>query len=883
MANEQPQQEEQQSLEGLQKLTSKIVNDFSTHVDNAELGKAWQSLLTLKHEILSNQGEPISRRTFLAKKLHQYMRRVIVHYTKYLATDAVGTSVPTPRAFVLLLRDLDLHSPAMRSELLWRLSNGLAMRFHMDEDVDHAVQSVALNELVSVWYESMEAKVGRSIVSRTDLTDKSRQEWSILPAASSVTGEGNGLQTPLHEVLALLLPTDTAEGGVEAVADYQSALFVTIDLLKVHMSAPKDAAPSSAIVSRWQPFVTFWGEVLGRIMTPSVPPTIRSRLEQSQDPVLSYYESLVRRCNLAEIPAVRQNRNEAQKDVPRIKLNELGQPLDKPPVAAKVRKGNKSAPRMKPQTSEQEPLPPAATDKASLVEAGFSVNEDFDMDPEVHRQIFGWVKRLGRAVEGDNLLIAEACWKDVSTFSSSNAGESSVPLFLYEHLMLAFLTLRQPKTAIEVWNAVLKAGLSPTVKTWTVMMRGCSRARDPDTMEMFWARMRAQDVQPDQHAWSVRIYCLLKAGRLSKGFPALRDMGQEWIDAVKRKQRASLQASMGRQQKITKLPNIDLTQWTADVDDVPRPNLVIVNTAVAALAGKEDQQIPRVLSWAREFAIELDLTTYNALLNVSMRHSRTAEAFSILKLMQNRAIEPNSTTITVILTALFESDYFAHLGTEEQTTKLLGLITAIESSSPTAKLDHKGYALTIDRMLKQHDNPAAARALLEHMSARGLEPTSYIYTILMTSYFSANPPDFAAAEALWSRLQESNSGYGAALDTIFYDRMVEAYAQHHAHVGTAPMMRFLGRMSREGKRPGWRMLEHVARALAERNEWGLLGGLVSDIRESKGLVRVGVRGLVGQNEFWRFVIGTGILDSEGITNEQELRKNVGGSSFRSEQ
>jgi hypothetical protein len=44
-------------------------------------------------------------------------------------------------------------------------------------------------------------------------------------------------------------------------------------------------------------------------------------------------------------------------------------------------------------------------------------------------------------------------------------------------------------------------------------------------------------------------------------------------------------------------------------------------------------------------------------------------------------------------------------------------------------------------------------------------------------------------------------------------------------------------------------------------------------------VRVGVRGLVGQNEFWRFIISTGILEREGVRSEQELRKNSGASSF----
>lgn len=870
---------EQERQPQLKALMAQLVGNFCKHVDNAELEKAWQSLLTMRHEVLGNEEAQISNPRAMVKRLHQFMRRIVVHHTKPVDPSEASMSIPTPRAFVLLVRDLNLLSPAMRSELLWRLSNGLAMRFYLDGDIDQASESLALHELVSIWYETLEAKGQRNVISRTNLTENSPQDWSILPPASSITKQSNGLPMHLHEVLALLLPTNTTEGGVEAVADYQSSLLLTFDLLNAHLSSGADKASASAIVGQWRPFVVFLTDVLNRIIKPSVPPAITVRLEQSQDPVLEYYETLVRRLDLADVPAIRTDRSKAATDLRRIKLNELGLPLAKPAINVKQRKGNNNtASAAAPQSSDAGQMISDIPEKESLVEAGFSVSEQMDMSPRLHHRVFGWVKRLGRSIEGDNLLITEACWKEVCAFTSRNAAKSTLPLFLYEHFMLAFLTLRQPRMAIEIWNALLKAGLQPTVKTWTVMMRGCSRANDADTMEMFWARMKDQGVQPDQHAWSTRIYCLLKVNRLNKAFPALREMGQNWIDAVRNKQRASLAATMGNDHTPAKLPEIDLTQWNGEVDGVPCPNLVIINSAVAALAQKADDQIPRVLSWARDFAIDLDLTTYNALLNVSMRHGKTAEALSILKLMQNRAIQPDSTTVTVLLTALFESDVLTHLSAEEQTAKLFSLISEIETTS-TAKLDQKGYALIIDRMLKQHDNPGAARAMLEHMSALGVEPSFHIYTILMTSYFQANPPDFAAAETLWSRIQGSNAAFGSALDTIFYDRMVEAYAQNHVHVGIAPMMQFLRRMSREGKRPGWPMLECVARALAERSEWGLLQGLVSDIRESKGLVRVGVRGLVGQNEFWRFIIGTGLLDSEGITDEQQLRKGAGGSSF----
>ncbi|KAK6434796.1 hypothetical protein LTR95_009026 [Oleoguttula sp. CCFEE 5521] len=140
-------------------------------------------------------------------------------------------------------------------------------------------------------------------------------------------------------------------------------------------------------------------------------------------------------------------------------------------------------------------------------------------------------------------------------------------------------------------------------------------------------------------------------------------------------------------------------------------------------------------------------------------------------------------------------------------------------------------------MLKHQSNADAARMLLEHMASHGLEPSTHIYTILMSFYFSRTPPDFAAVDALWQRIKRANAGHGAPVDGIFYDRMIEAYAKHHHTLGIASSMQFLERMGKEGKRPGWRALEAIARALADRQEWARLGVLVSDLRSNKGMLR----------------------------------------------
>jgi pentatricopeptide repeat protein len=850
---------------------------FQDRVANGKLEEAWQ---TLRHAKDSSSVKLRMTRLNL-KGLHQFMRRIVVNYNQASGVYEKGASdstLPTPWEFLRVVKDLGFLTPALLSELLWRLGNGILIKMHIYGGMDQAARDSAFRELALLWHETLQLKLQPSSSSNSH-TETGPLRWNFLPTADSIAREYKGSRTKLVDVLAMIVPTDapTQSGALGSVADFQSALLVTLDILRSDV-AESNSSPSSSMGVRqqWQPLLTFLDDLLKLVAKPKVPPSIQSKLEQSGDPALGCYEALVRRLNLADIPPLRTDRDKAAKDQPRNRIAVLGNRHDA------VKRSMKDIQNLGlPETAEVGPAMglAVALDKKSLTEAGFTVVESMDMDVDVHRHVLDWVKRLGRAMDHTNLLQAEACWKEVGEYSAKQAGASSLPLFLYEHFMLAFLAMRQPRLAMETWNTVIESGLEPTAKTWTVLMRGCSRGNDADALETFWARMRKQGVQPDQHAWSVRLFSLVKAKRISIAFSALKMMGQEWIAAVRKQQKVSLQQASGKPYGIAQLPEIDLAQWNSDIGDVPRPTIAVVNSVISALANKDDQQIPRVLAWAREFAIDFDLTTYNALLNVAMRHDKTAEAFSILKHMQDRAIEPNSTTFTVVLAALFQSDFFTKLSQPEQTTQLFALIHNIEASCKTVKLDAKGYALAIDRMLKLHNNPAAARALLDHMSERRLEPTTHIYTILMTSYFEADPPDFAAAEALWARLRSYNSGYGAALDTIFYDRMVEAYAKNHRHVGIAPMLKFLERMSHEGKRPGWQVLELVARALVDQDEWGRLHGLIDDIRESKGLVRVGVRGLVGQNEFWRFIISTGVLEREGVTSEQELRKGSGNSTF----
>nr|OQO21587.1 hypothetical protein B0A51_12073 [Rachicladosporium sp. CCFEE 5018] len=697
-------------------------------------------------------------------------------------------------------------------------------------------------------------------------TDWSNMSWAFLPPLENVVSDERAMRVHLADVLASILPVMPDGRQV----DYQEGFLLTLQLLRDHQSS---ADPEQS--ANYKPLLAFFEGIYSHVPKPTISSRFLHRLDRSADPHLAAYETLFSKLELRDLPPRRLDRDRVNMPpAPASRepdINNNMAALDK--TINTVPTPNADLVEIEDENADVAP----AMKLDALRDAGFSVLDAYSMSPDVHMKVDTWTKRLGRAIESANLAQVQLCWKEVQAFNAENVGTSSLPLYLYEHFMQAFVSMRQPALAIQTWNAVVAADLQPTVRTWTVMMRGCGRANDADMLEQFWNRMRGQGIQPDQHAWSVRLFGLIKANRIREALTALADMGNEWITAVQAVQPKE-QSPIKR--RTANASPVDIAKYPDDVNGVARPNLVIMNSVISALAGKDDSKIPQALAWGKSFGLEPDTTSFNALLNVAMRHGQFAEGLAILERMQARNISPDSTTYTVILTAIFQSGFFNNLSRADQTAKLSGLITQIESSFNNARLDIKAYALAIDSMLKHHSNADAARMLLEHMASHGLQPSTHIYTILMSFYFSRSPPDFAAVDALWQRIKRANAGHGAPVDGIFYDRMIEAYAKHHRTLGIASSMHFLERMGKEGKRPGWRALESIARALADREEWARLGVLVSDLRSNKGLLRYGARGVMGQNEFWEFVIGTGVLSGEGVRSARDVRISTGTSSWR---
>ncbi|KAL9097887.1 MAG: hypothetical protein Q9165_000213 [Trypethelium subeluteriae] len=470
-------------------------------------------------------------------------------------------------------------------------------------------------------------------------------------------------------------------------------------------------------------------------------------------------------------------------------------------------------------------------------------------------------RRLGRALEQTNLSRVDSLWKSVSQSPPSAGQESSISksIDVYEAFIFTYMRLGLPNQAIDVWNAMVERGVKPTVTTWTSMMQGCRLERDAESLESLWQRMRDSGVQPDTAAWSTRLYGLIRGGKVREGLAGLQEMGNE--------QNAAHRRIAANPSKATEADKA-----------VPKPGIEIINAVIIPLSrGPQEQAIQDVLAWAARRGIKPNAFTFNARITIALRQNDLAAAFRLLQEMSVQNVQPDIATFTMLLDNLMRDPAVSSQTPEEQQNLVMTYLTDLERHGLSAT--PKSYNILLDRLLKHHNNPTAARAVLAHMTSRSLPPNPHLFTILITHYFTRDPPDLAAVDALWAQLQLQPNTHA---DRVFYDRMVEGYADAG---DTGKMMAFLARTTRDRKQPGWWALAKVLRRLAEMGDWERAREVVREARmgeaEAPGR-KIGNWGGSARAYFERVVVEV-LGGEEGGGREREYgRESLGEEEDESE-
>jgi len=404
---------------------------------------------------------------------------------------------------------------------------------------------------------------------------------------------------------------------------------------------------------------------------------------------------------------------------------------------------------------------------------------------------------------------------------------------LCNQFILAYMGLRHPDGALDIWNYMVETSRHPGLSTWHAMLEGCRRARNPTSLEAVWTRLQSSVLQPDVACWRTRISGLIENGKIELAICALEEMGRHWHEAAK------------KQHIKSKKPG--------DINGTVKPTIEIINDAISGLLNRGHHlAAKRILAWGDDFGIKPDIVTFNILIRGLIRDGRMESVPSLLAQMQKQGIQADVATFTTILDEIFKTS--DPLSPEEQ-LKLTNLVFA-EMEAAGVQPNRFTYNKIISSLLQtQPKDMKAVQAVLARMAAQKIEPSRDIYTMLIKHHFSQEPPNLEGVRTLLDRIRVS----GAILDHIFWDRVIEGYAS----VGdTANALAVLGRIDKEGSRVGWPALEMVLRALAENGEGEMARQVVRNVKMDRGgPPDIDQRGVEGQHSFWRAVGELGLMDA----------------------
>ena len=429
---------------------------------------------------------------------------------------------------------------------------------------------------------------------------------------------------------------------------------------------------------------------------------------------------------------------------------------------------------------------------------------------------------LSVATQKADAALVNRLWQDFQRQVNSDTIEGPHRDELFCQFLSAFFTLRYQAEAVEVWNFMINTDHEPTLKHWNAMLAGCTAAKDLSSLREIQSNMVNSGIKFDIKIWTSWIHGLMACGDWQAGLNALEDLGKTW-----------------------KPGSLD-----GDETSPPQlvPSVIPVRAALTGLAQSDNlESANAVLRWAKKQNLTLDTHIYNIILRPAIRANDEAKVQSILNIMQANDCRPDIATFTIMLNGLLSnpSSTFHTRSPFEQQSAVFAILHDMESNG--LEPNTYTYSTILDGLLDSKIyNIEAAQAVMAHMSKNNIKPSPHVYTILITHYFSLEPPDLPAIDTLLNRIRQEKT----SLDSIFWDRMIESYAR----VGEIErMLLILRRMPEEGKSPGWMSLLACLRALVEAREWEHVRDLVRDVEAPNGVLRHGSGPWRGKDAFWELI------------------------------
>ncbi|GAA5868988.1 hypothetical protein JCM1840_000439 [Sporobolomyces johnsonii] len=318
------------------------------------------------------------------------------------------------------------------------------------------------------------------------------------------------------------------------------------------------------------------------------------------------------------------------------------------------------------------------------------------------------------ATTGAETAIAEA--EETTTPDSDSPSSDSPPValppaFLTQALVTPFLTgfirnqLLAQANAIWSWLASRSPPLTPGVGVWTGLLLGYARRGDTHAVENAWNDMTLRSgLVPNLSAWTARVAAYFEAKKPDEAMKLARTMMD---DPTVRKE--LLQEHDGR------FPPM---MWSV--------------LAQGLLSNGRKAEAEALLKEMDDAGTPPSIGTVNLFLKYHTRGGRPdlPAVVRLLKLVQERQLEADVFTFTMVLTALLAS------GHKDATAKLIAIMEA-SRVKPTVTT----YGAIVHSLADsgEPEHLAAAVQLLDEMEQRKMATNEIIYTSLIQGFLRAIP------------------------------------------------------------------------------------------------------------------------------------------------
>ncbi|RKF65897.1 Pentatricopeptide repeat-containing protein, mitochondrial [Erysiphe neolycopersici] len=478
------------------------------------------------------------------------------------------------------------------------------------------------------------------------------------------------------------------------------------------------------------------------------------------------------------------------------------------------------------------PKPGNQTEKIQEDDFGYKPKVSFISSPNQARDNSQIYFQLRAAINLKNHIQVDKLWLDVcnrltdgSKQSIENALQTWLTPDIMNHFIAAYMSLQRPEKAINVWVKMVEIGLIPTHKTWNIMISGCKAVGDWRSSERIWNMMSFSGLSPDLLNWSSRLSVLMESKEVDMGIQALQEMGRKWLEKA----------------QITHpdLPRDNLL-LVDDVKDAVKPDISCVNIIIAGLLKKNQKyRASAILEWARGFGIQSNTETYNIFLRPLVRKGQNREAMELLKRMEEAGVVADVITYTIILDNVLR--FAGKYSPEELKEKIFDVLDEMEHNNIQPNL--YTYGKIIYQLIRDLNpqNSSIIEAVLRHMMSQNVKPSIHIYTNLVEFFFLQNPPNLNLAQKILDQATQT-----VGLDRVFWDRVVECYAQ----IGdTKSALNIISQLSSKKTRVGWYAMRSVLEALYSQKEWHLAKSLIHDVEMSASRFDF-ISGTKGEGLFW---------------------------------